>query len=122
MLVGKYLNRAPSASMSSVLDGFAAAGLRFEDIDMCSARICISTIADGTRCCATAAGSGKMVITYQTYIVRTPRHTVLIDTCTRREQRLSARHLAGTRDLSEKLSPRPRGLQATERAACPGPS
>src|SRR5262245_9666639 len=26
--------------------------------------------------------SGKMVITYQTYIVRTPRHTVLIDTCT----------------------------------------
>jgi hypothetical protein len=26
--------------------------------------------------------SGKMVITYQTYIVRTPKHTVLIDTCT----------------------------------------
>jgi glyoxylase-like metal-dependent hydrolase (beta-lactamase superfamily II) len=26
--------------------------------------------------------SGKMVITYQTYIVHTPRHTVLIDTCT----------------------------------------
>jgi hypothetical protein len=26
--------------------------------------------------------SGKMVITYQTYIARTPRHTVLIDTCT----------------------------------------
>src|SRR5262249_50771224 len=26
--------------------------------------------------------SGKMVITYQTYIVRTPGHTVLIDTCT----------------------------------------
>ena len=28
------------------------------------------------------SASGKMVITYQTYIVRTPRHTVLIDTCT----------------------------------------
>lgn len=27
-------------------------------------------------------GSGKMVITYQTFVVRTPRHTVLIDTCT----------------------------------------
>ena len=26
--------------------------------------------------------SGKMVITYQTYVVRTPKHTVLIDTCT----------------------------------------
>src|SRR6266567_4415480 len=26
--------------------------------------------------------SGKMVITYQTYIVRTPKHTILIDTCT----------------------------------------
>jgi glyoxylase-like metal-dependent hydrolase (beta-lactamase superfamily II) len=26
--------------------------------------------------------SGRMVITYQTYIVRTPGHTVLIDTCT----------------------------------------
>jgi glyoxylase-like metal-dependent hydrolase (beta-lactamase superfamily II) len=26
--------------------------------------------------------SGRMVITYQTYIVRTPRYTVLIDTCT----------------------------------------
>ena len=26
--------------------------------------------------------SGKMVITYRTYIVRTPRHTVLVDTCT----------------------------------------
>ena len=26
--------------------------------------------------------SGKMVITYQTFVVRTPRHTVLIDTCT----------------------------------------
>jgi glyoxylase-like metal-dependent hydrolase (beta-lactamase superfamily II) len=26
--------------------------------------------------------SGRMVITYQTFIVRTPRHTVLIDTCT----------------------------------------
>jgi glyoxylase-like metal-dependent hydrolase (beta-lactamase superfamily II) len=28
------------------------------------------------------AASGRMVITYQTFIVRTPRHTVLIDTCT----------------------------------------
>ena len=26
--------------------------------------------------------SGKMVITYQTFIVRTPKHTILIDTCT----------------------------------------
>lgn len=26
--------------------------------------------------------SGKMVITYQTFIVRTPKHTVLVDTCT----------------------------------------
>ena len=26
--------------------------------------------------------SGKMVITYRTYVVRTPRHTVLVDTCT----------------------------------------
>jgi len=26
--------------------------------------------------------SGKMVITYQTFVVRTPRHTVLVDTCT----------------------------------------
>ena len=26
--------------------------------------------------------SGKMVITYQTFIVRTPRHTILVDTCT----------------------------------------
>ena len=26
--------------------------------------------------------SGKMVITYQTFVVRTPKHTVLIDTCT----------------------------------------
>ncbi len=26
--------------------------------------------------------TGKMVITYQTFVVRTPRHTVLIDTCT----------------------------------------
>ena len=26
--------------------------------------------------------TGKMVITYRTYVVRTPRHTVLIDTCT----------------------------------------
>ena len=28
------------------------------------------------------AASGKMVITYQTYVVRTPKHTVLVDTCT----------------------------------------
>ena len=26
--------------------------------------------------------SGRMVITYQTFIVRTPKHTVLVDTCT----------------------------------------
>ena len=26
--------------------------------------------------------SGSMVITYQTYVVRTPKHTILIDTCT----------------------------------------
>ena len=28
------------------------------------------------------AASGRMVITYQTFVVKTPRHTVLIDTCT----------------------------------------
>ena len=26
--------------------------------------------------------SGLLVITYQTYVVRTPKHTILIDTCT----------------------------------------
>lgn len=26
--------------------------------------------------------SGRMVITYQTFVVRTPRHTILVDTCT----------------------------------------
>ena len=26
--------------------------------------------------------SGRMVITYQTFVVRTPKHTILIDTCT----------------------------------------
>ena len=26
--------------------------------------------------------SGKMVITYQTFVVRTPRYTILVDTCT----------------------------------------
>ncbi len=26
--------------------------------------------------------SGKMVITYQTFVVRTPKHTILVDTCT----------------------------------------
>jgi len=26
--------------------------------------------------------SGKMIITYQSYVVRTPKHTILIDTCT----------------------------------------
>ena len=26
--------------------------------------------------------SGRMVITYQSYVVRTPKHTILIDTCT----------------------------------------
>src|SRR5512139_158627 len=28
------------------------------------------------------AASSKMVITYQTYVVRTPHHTILVDTCT----------------------------------------
>jgi hypothetical protein len=27
-------------------------------------------------------GSGRMVITYQTFIVRTPKRTILVDTCT----------------------------------------
>ena len=26
--------------------------------------------------------TGMMVITYQTFVVRTPRHTILVDTCT----------------------------------------
>src|SRR5579883_1112648 len=26
--------------------------------------------------------SGRLVITYQTYVVRTPNHTILVDTCT----------------------------------------
>ena len=26
--------------------------------------------------------SGRMVITYQTFLVRTPKHTILVDTCT----------------------------------------
>jgi glyoxylase-like metal-dependent hydrolase (beta-lactamase superfamily II) len=28
------------------------------------------------------AASGRMCITYQTFVVRTPRHTILVDTCT----------------------------------------
>lgn len=28
------------------------------------------------------AATGKMVITYQTFVVRTPKHTILVDTCT----------------------------------------
>ncbi len=28
------------------------------------------------------AALGKMVITYQTFVVRTPRYTILVDTCT----------------------------------------
>ena len=28
------------------------------------------------------AASGKMCITYQTFVVRSPRHTILVDTCT----------------------------------------
>ena len=28
------------------------------------------------------AASGKMFITYQTFVVRTPKHTILVDTCT----------------------------------------
>jgi len=34
--------------------------------------------------------SGKMVITYQTYVVRTPRHTILVDTCTGEDKGYSA--------------------------------
>ncbi len=30
--------------------------------------------------------SGKMFITYQTFVVRTPRHTILVDTCTGEEK------------------------------------
>ena len=26
--------------------------------------------------------SGRLVITYRTYVVRTPKHTILVDTCT----------------------------------------
>ena len=32
-------------------------------------------------------GSGKMFITYQTFVVRTPHHTILVDTCTGEEKR-----------------------------------
>src|SRR4051794_41812152 len=28
------------------------------------------------------AASGRMVITYQSFVVRTPKHTILVDTCT----------------------------------------
>ena len=28
------------------------------------------------------AKSGMLIITYQTFVVRTPKHTILIDTCT----------------------------------------
>ena len=28
------------------------------------------------------AAAGMMVVTYQTFVVRTPRHTILVDTCT----------------------------------------
>jgi hypothetical protein len=28
------------------------------------------------------SATGRMVITYETFLVRTPRHTILIDTCT----------------------------------------
>ena len=31
-------------------------------------------------------GSGKMFITYQTFVVRTPHHTILVDTCTGKEK------------------------------------
>ena len=34
--------------------------------------------------------SGMMFITYQTFVVRTPRHTILVDTCTGGRQRASA--------------------------------
>jgi len=26
--------------------------------------------------------SGKLIVTYQTFVVRTPHHTILVDTCT----------------------------------------
>jgi glyoxylase-like metal-dependent hydrolase (beta-lactamase superfamily II) len=32
--------------------------------------------------CVFDAASGKMVIRYQTFVVRTPRHVILVDTCT----------------------------------------
>ncbi|MEZ5923618.1 MAG: MBL fold metallo-hydrolase [Hyphomicrobiaceae bacterium] len=32
--------------------------------------------------CVFDQATGRMIITYQTFVVRTPRHTVLIDTCT----------------------------------------
>jgi glyoxylase-like metal-dependent hydrolase (beta-lactamase superfamily II) len=34
--------------------------------------------------------TGRMIITYQTFVVRTPRHTVLIDTCTGEDKGYSA--------------------------------
>src|SRR5580692_6796691 len=42
--------------------------------------------------------SGKMVITYQTYVVRTPKHTMLVDTCTGEDKGYPAP--AGRRRLS----------------------
>jgi glyoxylase-like metal-dependent hydrolase (beta-lactamase superfamily II) len=32
--------------------------------------------------------SGRMVMTYQTFVVRTPRHTILVDTCTGEDKQL----------------------------------
>jgi len=36
------------------------------------------------------AASGKMVITYQTFVVRTPKHTILVDTCTGEDKNYAA--------------------------------
>src|SRR3546814_14181121 len=44
--------------------------------------------------------TGKMVMTYQTFVVRTPRHTMLVDTCTgehkRSEERRSGKEWVST--------------------------
>ncbi len=36
------------------------------------------------------AASGKMVITYQTFVVQTPKHTMLVDTCVGEDKNLGA--------------------------------
>src|SRR5437763_14157258 len=37
--------------------------------------------------CVFDPASGRMVITYQAFVVRTPRHTILVDTCTGEDKR-----------------------------------